>query len=272
MQSICDQLLYEKSKDRRRLNHLKFIWIERDPVLMHEAEFVQRTSSIGSMEIEDYLSASGSISFEESEQVVQAKQQIDRDNLNQQLAEMLAQDHSIDLASQLLAAVTPGTTTDEEFDKLYESDALSVDSSFLDAISLDNGIIDGDQERSKPPKIRRSSFSFVIEDETSFADNSLPWLAEAPPIVESLVKVLDMQVYLTGPTMDNGEVPFARHGRPNIKRIFKDMKNIALSAGDNRVAVFICAPKRLTELCRKACLKYSDDDLQFDFHTECLEM
>ena len=239
---------------------------------MQEAEFVRRTSSIGSLEIEDYLSASGSINVEESDHVVKANQHIDRDTLNQQLAEMLAQDHSIDLASQLLAAVAPGTTTDEEFDKLYESDALSVDSSFLDAISLDNGIIDGDQERSNPHKRRRSSFSFVIKDETSFADNSSPWLAEAPPIVESLIKVLDMQVYLTGPTLDNGEVPFARHGRPNIKRIFKDMKNIALAAGDKRVAVCICAPTRLTELCRKACLKYSDDDLQFDLHTECLEM
>ena len=271
MQSICDQLLYEKSKDRRRLNHLKFIWIERDPILMQEAEFVRRTSSIGSIEIEDYLSASGSINFEASDQVVETSQHIDRDALNQQLAQMLAQDHSIDLASQLLSAVAPGRTTDEEFDKLYESDVLSVDSSVLDAISLDNGLIDGDQVRSDPPKRRRSSFSFLIDDETSFAENSSPWLAEAPPIVESLVKVLDMQVYLTGPTSENGEVPFARHGRPNIKRIFKDMKRIAVGAGDNRVAVCVCAPKKLTELCRKACLKYSDDDVTFDFHTECLE-
>lgn len=254
MQSICDQLLYEKAKDRRKLNHLKFVWIERDPILMQEAEFVRRTSSIGSLELEDYLSTSGSINFEdesdhlEGRAIVQTQinQQHSQNSLNQQLAEMLEQEHSIDIASQLLSAVAPSRTTDEELDKLYESEHLSVDSSFLDAISIGH---EKEESEKEPAKRRRSSFSFVVEEETSFADNSTPWLVEAPPVVESLVKVLDMQVYLTGQAPENG-VPFARFGRPNIKAIFRDMKKISLRAGDDRVAVCACAPKKLMELCR----------------------
>ena len=272
MQSICDQLLYEKAKNRRKLNHLKFIWIERDPVLMQEAEFIRRTSSIGSLEIEDYLSNGGSTNFDESDQVLCVNQEIDRNFLNHQLAEMMEQEHSIDIASQLLSAVAPDRTTDEEFDRLYASDQLSVDSSFWESISLDNGIIDDNQLKVDQPKRRRSSFSLAIDDETSFADNSSPWLDETPTVVESLVKVLDMQVYLTGQSSENRNVPFARHGRPDIKRIFKDMRKVALSAGDSRVAVCVCAPKKLTAICHKACLKYSNDDIQFDFHTECTEM
>jgi len=277
MQSICDQLLYEKAKNRRNLNHLKFVWIERDPILMQEAEFVRRTSCIGSLELEDYLSASGSINFEdesdhlEGQAIVQTDQQHTQNSLNQQLAEMLEHEHSIDIASQLLSAVAPSRTTDEELDKLYESDQFSVDSSFLDAISIDNVSAEDEGSKKEPAKRRRSSFSFVVEEETSFAENSTPWLVEAPPVVESLVKVLDMQVYLTGQAPENG-VPFARYGRPNIKAIFREMKKIALRAGDDRVAVCACAPKRLAELCRKACLIYSDDDITFDFHAECMEM
>jgi hypothetical protein len=41
MQSICDQLLFEKSSGQRELRNLKFVWIERDPILVQEVNFIK---------------------------------------------------------------------------------------------------------------------------------------------------------------------------------------------------------------------------------------
>jgi hypothetical protein len=42
------------------------------------------------------------------------------------------------------------------------------------------------------------------------------------------------------------------------------------SIGEHRIAVCISAPRALTNACRKACLKYSDDIIKFDFHYESM--
>ena len=194
-------------------------------------------------------------------------QQSNQNALNQKLADMLKQEHSIDVASQLLSVLAPGKTTDEELDKLYESEQLFVDSEVYE-VSLIEDRPEGtmasvcDESNKDPPKKR-----------PSFSDNCGTWLVEAPPVVESLVQVLDMQVYLTGESSSaTEEIPFARLGRPNMKTIFQEMKKKALSAGDSRVAVCVSAPKRLTDLCRKACLLFSDKDVQFDLHAECMAL
>jgi len=280
MQSICDQLLYEKAKGRRDLHHIKFIWIERDPILMQSAEFVRRTSCIGSVgfrDLEEYMSSRGSMScFNESDHFdgQHIAQQNSQNALNQKLADMLKQEHSIDVASQLLSVVAPGKTTDEELEKLYESEQLFVDSEAYELSLIEDNaearMATVCDEPNKDPTKKRPSVSCMVEEETSFADNCGTWPVEAPPVVESLVPVLDMQVYLTGESSSATEqIPFARLGRPNIKAIFQEMKKKALSAGDSHVAVCVSAPKRLTDLCRKACLLFSDKDVQFDLHAEC---
>lgn len=94
MQSICDQLLHEKSANTRELHHLKFIWIERDPVLLHEADFVKRTRN--------------------------------RQNKNVKGTLNDGRQSSSSIAEQLLAIVPPGETTDTELEEQYEDCDLAL--------------------------------------------------------------------------------------------------------------------------------------------------
>lgn len=270
MQSICDQLLYERAKDRRALNRLKFIWIERDPILMKEADFIRRTSSIGSigsLEMEDYLSSHGSMSnidvdlSDGDDDLDEASSPI----LEGEISDFVQRDRSINIASQLLSLLPPGRTTDAELEDLYESGHLKVDEDLGDVVSNTEGLVA--QNEGVQGRLHSED-----DDETSFAENSASWLLEAPPVVESLMKVVDMQVYLTGRSPVNETVPFARFGRPDIKEIFQEMKQEAIENGDNRVAVCVSAPKRLTDICQKACIVYSDKRVRFDFHCEAMAM
>lgn len=266
MQSLCDQLLYETVKDRRELHRLKFIWIERDPILMQEAEFIRRSSSVKSLgslvdlEQNGGGSEEGSTAIDDLMDTDPVAGNIIQSIVDNQITQSLEVNHSTNIASQLLSLLPPGKTTDEEFDDLYASGQLSIGDLSAEASEGDPG------EESRPePKRDNSS---VIDDETSFAEGSASWLFEAPTALGSLAKILDMQVYLTGRSPVTGSVPFARVGRPNIKKIFLEMKKEAIKRGDGRVAVCVSAPIKLTAMCRKACVVYSDDRVRFDFHSE----
>ena len=93
MQSIYDQLVHESSKQRRDLRYLKFIWIERDPVLIAESKFAQH--------VEERMSLS-TVMHWDSEQ-------------------SLMEDSGC-LSSRLLAAFGPGKSTDEELEEEYSDD------------------------------------------------------------------------------------------------------------------------------------------------------
>ena len=66
-------------------------------------------------------------------------------------------------------------------------------------------------------------------------------------------------------------MPQVHAGRPDLKQIFLDMKEEARAKGEKRVAVCVCSPPKISAICRKACIVYSDKHVQFDFHTESME-
>jgi hypothetical protein len=88
------------------------------------------------------------------------------------------------------------------------------------------------------------------------------------------MKSVDMQIYLTKQQSQlfpiSQHIPNARYGRPDIKKIFLEMKQAAIESGEKYVAVCVCAPKAVTDKCRVACQRYSDHQVQFDFHTEVM--
>jgi hypothetical protein len=298
MQSICEQLLYEKVKKRRQLHNLKFVWIERDPELMQESTFVKRTSSIGSvgsLDNDDFLSVSGSKCFDFEDIVVEEEGPIDFDaslelfestiDNDVKIARILDGDACVDMIAQLLSILPPCTTTDDELEEIYQSgefDTLDATlNSRRESQGLESGAFHssgitsaGDVAEGQP----RRRPSFVVEDETSFAENDHCWLSEASKahdditvvseVFVNLMQVLDMQIYLTSKPPGVEQIQNARFGRPDVKKIFREMKQAALDSGEKYVAVCVSAPKALVNKCRQACLQYSDHRVQFDFHTE----
>ena len=91
--------------------------------------------------------------------------------------------------------------------------------------------------------------------------------------------VLDMDIYMTAKRKSQLKSKAMRNhirlGRPNVSELFLSMKRDAILSGDDhnrRVAVCVSGPPSLSQLCRKACIKYSDSSVRFDCHTECMAM
>eukprot|EP00559_Dactyliosolen_fragilissimus_P002251 CAMPEP_0184858722 /NCGR_PEP_ID=MMETSP0580-20130426/3801_1 /TAXON_ID=1118495 /ORGANISM="Dactyliosolen fragilissimus" /LENGTH=218 /DNA_ID=CAMNT_0027355025 /DNA_START=1135 /DNA_END=1788 /DNA_ORIENTATION=+ len=64
------------------------------------------------------------------------------------------------------------------------------------------------------------------------------------------------------------EFPYLKQARPDLKRIFLEMRKEAIIQGEARVAVCICATKKFRIICQKACAEYSDSNVKFDIHYE----
>lgn len=264
MQSICDQLLYERAKNRRELNSLQFIWIERDPVLMQQHEFIRRTSSVGSLgslNMDDYLSSDGSMKFDE-DGAMPGPTDVNvflgnSGAVNGQLERLAHRDHSTNIASQLLSLLPPDRTTDEELEDLYASQNLNHD---------------GDDDSRTLPMGGESAELINNDDETSFADNSASWGMESSfHVQEDLANVLNMKVYLTG-NSNGAVIPFAEQGRPDIPKLFEtEVKN---SRRNEKIAVLVSAPPKLMEVVQRACVRHSQNkrNVRFDYHSEYLGM
>jgi hypothetical protein len=117
-------------------------------------------------------------------------------------------------------------------------------------------------ESSSPERPNKTDL-FSVDD--TFLDKAYNNEAAASPD-----DVFDLQVYLTEENTNShiAHLPFVHNGRPDIMRLFSNVKEEAILNGERRVAVCVCAPLRLVELCRKACTKYSDKKVCFDFHEE----
>jgi hypothetical protein len=248
MQSICDQLLFEQAKGRRQLKQIKFIWTDRDPVMMEEAPVVRRSSSV----VFSDISTQQVIDMEAGE--TNGPSSTDAHN-------------SAQIFTQLLTLLPPGQATDQELEQLYESLDVLME---LDADRLDVG----DDARSTGTVAEEDDENLSHADditsglETTLADNLEPWDFEDP---EKLGEILDMQLYMTDKRQTDFNLPNARFGRPDLKQIFLDMKEDAKAKGEKRIAVCVCAPQKLSAICRKACIVYSDKQVRFDFHTESMD-
>lgn len=179
--------------------------------------------------------------------------------------------NSADIFSKLLALMTPGTSTDAELEELFGT--LETIMELDDYDSDDNG----EDMTSTSPSARIAAPNSSPkrqtppENETTVADNrQTTWHRQQHSRVN---EILDMQLYMTakGESSEQFSLPNARLGRPDLKSIFVEMRGQAVAAGEKRVAVCVCAPPRISQICRKACIVYSDKNVCFDFHTESME-
>jgi predicted ferric reductase len=131
------------------------------------------------------------------------------------------------------------------------------------------------------------SFSIFSDDESVYFDDDLEEEDDFENIYNMDIEdqcladeqVLDMDIYLTAKSKSQlrsksmrGHV---RLGRPNISELFLAMKRDVVLSGsekNHRVAVCVSGPRSLSHICRKACIKYSDASIRFDFHSESMAM
>mmetsp|Transcript_17499 Transcript_17499/g.24912 ORF Transcript_17499/g.24912 Transcript_17499/m.24912 type:complete len:910 (+) Transcript_17499:1233-3962(+) len=84
--------------------------------------------------------------------------------------------------------------------------------------------------------------------------------------------ILRLELFLTGKAQRRDSLtPFLETGRPDFTKTFLAMKQEAKQKGEKRIAVCVCAPSIVVELCKNACIKYSDEAVRFDFHSETFE-
>lgn len=247
MQSICDQLLFEESKGYRNLKKIKFIWMDRDPVLMEGVPLVRcAAAQHDDHNAAETLPSAPSTTGESTEGL----------------------HHSINddacLFSQLFAILAPGHAVDEELDELYESLDAAMD--YEDELmSLDGGKIPEDKANEKE--------SPTEDMETSTATDAWPIHEQQNSKMDD---ILDLQLFAAKSNVTDNEceatLPNVKIGQPNLKELFLEMRAEAIAKNEKKVAVCICAPHKVAQLCQKACVIYSDSQMRFDFHSSGMEM
>jgi hypothetical protein len=249
MQSICDQLLFEQAKERRELKKIKFIWTDRDPVIMEELSAKQVIDSKTLNESNTYnesITYNESNSFDESTTSSSNESNTFSDSNTSNDSNKSISGIFVSHFAPLLTVVPPGRETNQELEQMYASLDLTMD---LDAELLDESDNDADSA------------------ETSLADNQEPWDLEDS---EKFAGILDMQLYMTNKHQTDFNLPNVQFGRPDLKKMFLDMKEEAEAKGEKRIAVCVCAPQKISDICHKACIVYSNKHVQFDFHTEIM--
>ena len=86
--------------------------------------------------------------------------------------------------------------------------------------------------------------------------------------------LLELDCYLTAKEMNEcgiSDMPFVNKCRPDMKMIFLKMRKEAILREEKRVAICVCAPMRLVNINREACVKYSNRHVRFDFHSEVFD-
>lgn len=235
IQSICNQLIYEHSKGLRDLKKMRVVWTDRDPVLVNRVDMVRRNSS-HQLQIPNDRD-------EES-------QPHDLQSLATGSIYWDADSYATAIASALLTHFPP---SDEPGPDLGQE------------CTLDGPVA---------PRQSRKKRAVSAAAEATRSDESTFRAAFENP---SIHEILELQVYLTSQQRQNtmpselSNLSFIHSGRPNIPKILADMREEALEMGLTRVAVFLCAPARLALICQNACVKFSDDRFQFDFHMEYQE-
>jgi len=203
------------------------------------------------------------------------------------------------IASTLLALVPASGVTDEALEREYPIEELDdgEDENDMDYYAEERSTV-GSFFHSLVPKMSQHGDSThcedigVIEEEQEamfdvegdynpteeFDDNTMcqTFLDDAYNDFDDNAPedALDLQVYLTSrKDVDSAtlNLPFVHKGRPDIKEIFRKMRDDAIDRGEERVAVCVCAPKIIVNMCHKACVKYSDRKVCFDFHFEVFD-
>jgi len=253
MQALCNQLMYEQSAGLRELKKLSFVWIERDPHVMQKVDVVRR---IGNAALD-------------TPPALDVESGLDPPPLED------GQPQGI--ASTLLALIPASGVTDEQLEEEYAVEELELDEeddddgSILTLLSTLIGRRKAEATEETPAEKLRETF--MSDDDTmnqSFLDAAYNEGGQDSNSQEAL----DLQVYLTTKSAAANAIshlPFVHNGRPDVKELFRKMRDEAIAKGEHQVAVCVCAPKRLVMICQKACTKYSDRKVRFDFHFEVFD-
>ena len=283
IQSLCNSLMYEHNQGMRKLKKLSFVWIERDPVIMQEVDVVRR-EGVRCLDFSDLHLEEGS----------------DRSNTDAAEHSALGNtprpdaDGATDFATQLLAIVPQSRLTDDELAESFPN----IEFDLLDDIA--DGTVDGTvddtdgtsgiprvetvlqhpqnnirQSRRARFKVEETHASWRAGEERSYDQSFLDHAFQNNNSNESPI---DLQVYLTNKNVScatkkhMSQIPFVHFDRPDIPSLFHSARREALHNGHQaRIAVCVCAPQRIVDLCRQACAKYSDRYVAFDFHYEVFE-
>ena len=147
------------------------------------------------------------------------------------------------LVSRILASVPPSGETDAELDTAYQLPDMesTMQLSETGESQCDGSIADEESEEG---------------------------LEEID--LERVGDVVDIEIYLTKGLDDAAahNVPGLQTGRPDLSALFSEMRDEAISLNERRVAVCVCGPKRISDLCRKVCIQLSDKRVRFDYHEE----
>lgn len=251
MESIYDHLLCELHAGRQDLRRIKFVWVERESTFANQREAVltKKAVQVSNTTLSTSFCATNSIEDEDDS----AGSIYIKDDINPSKEQ---------LSLQLLNLSSCGITGEE----CYECDKED----FPEEDTLTN----------------KSTVFDVAHDLEGGKENILTG-----------EDILDLEIYLTS-TKPEETLSFdprrknTQYGRPNIPEIFLKMKRDVLfeaiaslsdgtasdltidntTIGERHIAVCISAPQALTNACRKACLKYSDDIIKFDFHYESMSI
>jgi ferredoxin-NADP reductase len=253
MQSICHQMLYEHEWGERNLKKLWFIWTARDPAVMSSMDVVNKHSD--SIVLENTPK-------DELTSVSSAESKI-KDSAS-------LPDMSV-ITTRVLTDMPVSHTPDDELevefpiddfveDEEVEEEGDSKEEKWQWPIDFHDDMHENDEENQFQNSAKEGNSDMNLHQEDMHLANP--------------DEVLSLDCYLTAKEMKDAGIvgmPFVQQGRPDMKKIFLSMREEAIKAGEKRVAVCVCAPKRLVQICKMACTKYSNRKVRFDFHSEVFD-
>jgi predicted ferric reductase len=244
MQALCNQLMFEQSAGVRELKRLSFVWIERDPNVVQNVDVVRRKAWSAEWPSEP---------------------DTEEGNMDESQPQ--------GIASTLLSLVPDSLVTDEELDAEYSPQDL--DEEIVDKGNSERPVFTISSSFARRHKVTRTTGrldTMCSDDDNNTTHQSFLNAAYNGRIDECEIDdALELRVFLTGQVASRSDLallPFVHHKRPEVKELFRKIRDEAISMDECRVAVCVCAPERLVLMCQKACAIYSDQKVQFDFHFE----
>jgi predicted ferric reductase len=252
MQSIAHQLMYEHEWGERELKKLWFIWTARDPEVMENMDVVTvHSRSIASAASTTITNPDFLGSFNGS--IHHRSDTISLSNSEGSPAFM---------GGNVLTNFPSSNTTDQELemdlpiDEFFEPEEEGQTEPNDDVMNVGKG--GGDTILSITETLEGIATDSQLGGNLAAQEDDL----------------LELHCYLTAKEMNEcgiSDMPFFNQCRPDMKLIFLKLRKEAIRRGEKRVAICVCAPTRLVNITREACVKYSNRHVRFDFHSEIFD-
>jgi Ferric reductase NAD binding domain len=283
MQSIYSQLVYEQNEGIRKLDSFKFIWIQRDPVFVTDSDLVRDVTNIKnkSTTTSPFKQPVSDETFDE-ESSENYSDSDDNSSLQQQNHNYIHGGIGLPSTAAFLSTLPQDSATDDELTQYYDAVSVISESTVTCTLLI---FVDDDDIEMIQQKLSETECNTTDEKHTSFFRNGQS---------DKNSKVFDLQIYITGKESDqhifDDDNSIQDHvkqnihyGRPDIYKLFRTMRDDIISRGDkdrddinnfglsnNRVAVCVCAPSPVADVCRKASIIYSNEYIRFDVHFESM--